>query len=267
MTNTRTRLFFAGRAGIFSIVCCLVAITFAFAQVSAAGTSTQTPAAASGRYQVVHGWPVLPAGEVLGPVAGVGVDSKDNVFVFRRGDRVALRSGDFDLTPIPRPTIWLFDGRTGAVLAQRGSKTFAMPHGLAVDRQDNVWLTDVAYHQVYKFTHDGHLLLTIGERGVPGSDEAHFNRPTDIAVAEDGSFYVSDGYRNSRVVKFAADGKFLFQWEKRVRAGRVRSAAWDRARSARACLRGRPDKCTGPNLRRAGHLSEGMEERGHRSAL
>ena len=177
--------------------------------------AAQEGAKTLGQYHVVHGWPQLPPGEILGPVAGVGVDSKDNVFVFRRGDRTAFPSGEFNLAPIPRPTVLLFDGRSGALLAQWGAKTFAMPHGLAVDRRDNVWLTDVAYHQVYKYSHDGRLLLTIGERGVPGSDEAHFNRPTDIAVAEDGSFYVSDGYRNSRVAKFAADGKFLFQWGKK----------------------------------------------------
>jgi peptidylamidoglycolate lyase len=87
-----------------------------------------------------------------------------------------------------------------------------MPHGVGVDRQDNVWLTDVALHQVYKFTHDGHLLLTLGERAVPGDDSAHFNQPTDVAVAADGSFYVSDGYVNSRVVQFAGDGRFVRQW-------------------------------------------------------
>jgi DNA-binding beta-propeller fold protein YncE len=87
-----------------------------------------------------------------------------------------------------------------------------MPHGLSIDGHDNVWLTDVALQQVYKFSPEGELLLTIGERGVAGNDERHFNRPTAVAVAGDGSFYVSDGYRNSRVIKFSADGKFLFQW-------------------------------------------------------
>ena len=87
-----------------------------------------------------------------------------------------------------------------------------MPHGLMVDDQDNVWLTDVALHQVFKFNPEGKLLLTIGEPGVPGNDKRHFNRPTDIAVLPDGSFYVSDGYRNTRVAKFAANGDFEFQW-------------------------------------------------------
>jgi peptidylamidoglycolate lyase len=87
-----------------------------------------------------------------------------------------------------------------------------MPHGLTIDGHDNVWLTDVALQQVYKFSHKGELLLTLGERGVAGDNEGHFNRPTAVAVAGDGSFYVSDGYKNTRVMKFSAGGKFLFQW-------------------------------------------------------
>lgn len=165
----------------------------------------------SGTYHVVHHWPVLPEGELLGAVAGVGVDSHDNVFVFRRAERLWL-SPELDTTPISRPPVLVFDGRTGRPLASWGEDRFAMPHGLAVDHEDNVWLTDVGLHQVYKCSHDGNLLLTLGERGVPGDDSAHFNCPTDVAAAPDGSFYVSDGYGNTRVMKFASDGRFLFQW-------------------------------------------------------
>jgi peptidylamidoglycolate lyase len=169
-------------------------------------------AKSSSTYQVVHGWPVLPSGESLGAVAGVGVNSHDNVFVFHRAGREWPASGVLDLKPIDGSTIAVFDGRSGVLLAQWGAKTFAMPHGLTVDREDNVWLTDVALQQVFKYSPDGKLLLTLGKRGVAGNDHTHFNRPTDVAAAPDGSFYVSDGYRNTRVLKFAADGKFLLQW-------------------------------------------------------
>jgi peptidylamidoglycolate lyase len=155
---------------------------------------------------------VLPEGQALDIVAGVGVDSHDNVVVVHRAGRASFSSGPVDTTPIVRPPVLVFDGRTGALLAEWGANTFAMPHGLAVDREDNIWLADVALHQVFKFTHGGRLLLKLGERGVPGDDRTHFNQPTDVAVATDGSFYVSDGYKNSRVVKFAADGRFLLQW-------------------------------------------------------
>ncbi len=163
-------------------------------------------------YRVVHGWPVLPEGEVLGSVGGVGVNSKGDVFVFHRAGRTWPKSNQLDLTPIARPTIDVFDGHTGVLIRRWGENLFAMPHGLTVDAHDTVWLTDVALQQVYHYSADGRLLLTLGERGVAGDDAAHFNRPTAVAVAKDGSFYVSDGYLNTRVMKFSADGKFLFQW-------------------------------------------------------
>lgn len=84
-----------------------------------------------------------------------------------------------------------------------------------MDKENNIWVTDVGWHQVFKFSHDGRLLLKLGEAKVPGQDSAHFNRPTDVAIASDGSFYVSDGYRNSRIVKFSPSGKYLFKWGKK----------------------------------------------------
>ncbi len=90
-----------------------------------------------------------------------------------------------------------------------------MPHGLTVDEENNVWVTDVALNQVFKFDHSGELLLRLGVAKIAGNDSAHFNLPTDIAIAHDGSFYVSDGYGNSRIVKFSKEGKYLFEWGKK----------------------------------------------------
>jgi peptidylamidoglycolate lyase len=168
--------------------------------------------AAPAGYHVVHGWPQLPEGRDLGEVSGVGVDADGKVFVFHRNDRSWPDSDRLSLDPITAPAVTVFDGRTGKILAEWGADTFAMPHGLTVDAEGNVWLTDVALQQVFKYSHDGKLLMTLGERGVAGNDSGHFDRPTKVAVAPDGSFYVSDGYRNTRVMKFTADGAFLFQW-------------------------------------------------------
>jgi peptidylamidoglycolate lyase len=93
-----------------------------------------------------------------------------------------------------------------------GANTFWMPHGLRTDRDDNIWVTDIGLHQVMKFSHDGNLLMTVGVKGEPGLDRKHFDKPTDIAFAPDGSVYVSDGYGNSRVVKLSAKGEFLLDW-------------------------------------------------------
>jgi peptidylamidoglycolate lyase len=164
------------------------------------------------RHEVVHGWPVLPEGMLLGQVSGVDLDSKGNVFVFRRAEAFWYSTTPTNPPPIKRPAVLLFDAKTGKQLAAWGENFFITPHGLTVDHEDNVWLTDVGRHQVFKFSHDGKPLLALGEKGVPRDDRSHFNKPTDVAVAPDGSFYVSDGYGNTRVIKFSRDGKFLLQW-------------------------------------------------------
>ena len=166
--------------------------------------------AAEPRHEVVKDWPVLPADHVLGLCAGVGVDSHDHVFVFHRRERVW--STPFPTEPIAATTVSIIDGKSGKLITSWGAGLFIMPHGLTIDREDNVWLTDVGLYQVFKFTPDGKLLLTLGERATPGADHSHFNLPTDVAVLQDGSFYVSDGYKNTRVVKFAADGRYEFEW-------------------------------------------------------
>src|SRR5262249_23653610 len=73
----------------------------------------------------------------------------------------------------------------------------------------------IGNHQVLKFDAEGKLLLTLGKKGEPGADRDHFDRPTDVAVAPEGDFYVSDGYGNSRVVYFSKEGKYLGQQGKK----------------------------------------------------
>lgn len=166
--------------------------------------------AAEPKFEVVSDWPSAPEGQSLGLCAGVGVDSNNHVFVFHRCGRVWATP--FPTEPIAEATVSVFDGPSGRLIRTWGANQFVMPHGLTIDHADNVWLTDVALQQVFKFTNDGQQLLALGVRGVAGSDHDHFNLPTDVAILRDGSFYVSDGYRNTRVVKFSADGRYEFEW-------------------------------------------------------
>jgi peptidylamidoglycolate lyase len=138
------------------------------------------------------------------------VDSHNHVFVFHRAGREW--SDPFPDDAIGPPTVIAFDGTTGEQVVEWGDNLFVMPHGLTVDDQDNLWVTDVGRHQIFKFTHDGDLLLSVGTDRSPGDDSTHFNLPTDVAVLPDGSFYVSDGYANTRVAKFSSTGQFEFQW-------------------------------------------------------
>jgi len=169
-----------------------------------------TMAAAQPKHEVVPGWPKLPEGHVLGLCAGVGVDAQNRVFVFHRSGR--KWSNPFPKEAIDAATVSVFEGATGRLLFSWGEGRFIMPHGLTVDPEGMLWLTDVGLHQVFRCTPEGKVLLTLGEAGVPGADHGHFNLPTDVAVLRDGSFYVSDGYKNSRVVKFTAGGEFDFEW-------------------------------------------------------
>ena len=141
----------------------------------------------------------LPAGWKLGRVSAVGVDSAGNVYVAQRGQKA--------------DPIIVFDA-SGKYLRSWGKGMFGAAHGLRLDKNDNVFVTDITTHQVMKFTKEGKVLFTLGTKGVSGNDEKTFNRPTDIAFALNGDFYVSDGYGNSRVLRFSPQGKYLMQWGK-----------------------------------------------------
>ena len=179
--------------------------------VSSGATVGNGGGGATGDYEVVHGWPVVPEGTLLGQVSGVGIDGHGDVSIFRRAERDWF-GGSLSTDRIAAATIMRFDGATGALVSAFGAAQFAMPHGLAIDANDHLWVTDVALHQVFELDETGSVLRSWGEAGVPGNDSTHFDKPTDVAVAEDGSFYVSDGYGNARIVKFDANGQFEFAW-------------------------------------------------------
>ena len=165
------------------------------------------------KYELVKDWPQLPTDFFLSAVSAVGVDNEQNIFMFQRTGREWTET--FPDSLISSNTVFLLDKDTGKILNSWGANLFIMPHGLSVDKEDNVWIADVGLHQIFKFSHEGDLLMTLGEAKIPGNDSLHFYLPTDIAVADDGSFYVSDGYGNSRIVKFSKEGKYLYEWGKR----------------------------------------------------
>ena len=165
--------------------------------------------APSPAYQEVKDWPRLPPAIQLGEVAGVDVDRRGHVFVFHRPGR-GFEPGATEL--LEQPAVLEIDEKTGALVSSWGARMFLVPHGITVDEGGNVWVTDVGLHQVFKFSHDGRLLLSLGTARVGGWDATHFNQPTDIAIESDGSFYVSDGYVNSRVARFDPRGRFLGEW-------------------------------------------------------
>jgi len=140
----------------------------------------------------------MPAGWKLGRVSSVAVDAEGQVYVFQRGAKAD-------------PLI-VFDAK-GRYLRSFGKGVFANPHAVRIGPDGHLWLTDTGLHQVLKFTRDGRPLLALGTKGVAGADAGAFNRPTDVAFSPSGDyFYVSDGYGNSRVVKFTREGKYVSEW-------------------------------------------------------
>ena len=161
-------------------------------------------------YSIVKNWPIVPEALVLGQVTGVDVNDSDEIVVFHRADRGWMDPMPDD--PIKLPTIFIFDSETGELVDYFGDNEFIMPHGLSIDRKNNIWITDVGAHQVKKFSSDGSLLLSIGEYGKSGQDIDHFARPTDVSFDTIGNVFVSDGYWNTRVIKFSEDGNYIAQW-------------------------------------------------------
>jgi DNA-binding beta-propeller fold protein YncE len=147
---------------------------------------------------VVPDFPQLPPALTLGAVSAAATDSKGNILAFHRGEHPIL----------------ILDSQ-GKLLRSFGDGLFTSAHGLRIDSDDNIWVTDNANHTVIKFSPDGVPLLKLGEKNVAGEDATHFNKPADIAFAANGDFYIADGYGNSRVVKFNKAGEFLKTWGKK----------------------------------------------------
>jgi len=143
-----------------------------------------------------NAWKQMPAGWVFGRVSAVSTDAQSNVYVLHRNTTI--------------DPVVVFDAN-GNYLRSWGKGGIGDPHGIRVDRDGNVWVVDRA-NAVLKYTSDGKLLQTWGTRGVKGNDDKTFNLPTDISWDSQGNFYVSDGYGNTRVVKFDKAGKFVMAW-------------------------------------------------------
>lgn len=149
-------------------------------------------------HHLVPNWAQLPRGWNFGECSGVAIDRDDNVWVFNRGAHPVIQ----------------FD-QSGKLLQAWTEVPVTAAHGLRVDRDGNVWTVDVAAHRVLKFTPSGHLLMMIGQvGGSPGTNDTRdgFNRPTNLAFAPNGDFFVSDGYANSRVVRYNKDGEHITHW-------------------------------------------------------
>jgi streptogramin lyase len=167
-------------------------------------------------YLTVEGWAKMPEGRTWGATSAVDV-APDGRSIW-----VGERCGANTCAGSILPAILRFD-ETGRLITSFGAGMFVFPHGFHVDPEGNVWLTDARGrdgkgHQVFKFSPEGKLLLTLGKAGVAGDGPDVFNQPSDVVVGPGGDIFVADGHdadSNARIVKFSKDGKFIKTWGKR----------------------------------------------------
>jgi hypothetical protein len=180
-----------------------------FAQAGAPANSQPNP------YRNVETWGKLPEGRTWGSTSAVDIGPDGSMWVAERcGANTCAGS---NLAPILQ-----FDP-AGKLLKSFGQGLFVFPHGIFVDKEGNVWITDAQGregkgHQVIKFSPEGRILLTLGKAGVAGDSPDTFNQPSDVVVAPNGDIFVADGHggnSNARIVKFSRDGKFIKTWGKK----------------------------------------------------
>jgi len=157
----------------------------------------------------------------IGQIGGISFQNNGNLLVFHRGKRSwtyssFLPGNKFNTLlygPIKESVLCLIDVETKRRIDSWGSNRFYMPHGLTVDFEGNIWLTDVGTHQVFKFNFEKNPfepLLVIGEELTSGNDESHFCKPTSVSISKiNGDIFVADGYCNSRIAQFDKNGKFI----------------------------------------------------------
>jgi sugar lactone lactonase YvrE len=209
----------------------LAALTASLLVLHATATA-QSPAATTptnggpNPYRTVEGWAKLTDGRTWGSTSGVDVDLDG------RSIWVAERCGTNSCVGSALPSVLKFD-ETGKLVRAFGAGLIQSPHGLTVDHEGNVWVTDCSCtraaagvvidssrpawgHQVFKFSPDGKLLMTLGKPG-GGRDTAYFWQPNDVVVAPNGDFFVAEGHSSTpgstaRVFKFKRDGTLIKSW-------------------------------------------------------
>lgn len=190
-------------------------------------------------YETVRNWGTLPPGRTWGSTGAVNID-RDGVsvwaiercgsFSWQTNGRVSCAGSNLD--PVIK-----FDA-SGKTMTTLGGGRFIFPHGLHIDRDGNVWVTDSRAateaelkqfpdakgkgHTVVKFSPEGKVLLTLGTPGVAGNPPESLNEPCDIITMPNGDILVSEGHSGqsnkpapttvSRISQFSSDGKFIRGW-------------------------------------------------------
>src|ERR1035438_7596701 len=194
-------------------VCLVAAVSVAIPLIRA--QADPPPNSQPNPYRAIENLLKMPDGRVWGSASGIAIAPNGNIWV-------AERCGANLCAGSPANPILLFDA-AGNLLRSFGGGVFVFPHGLTLDAEGNLWITDGRAAEgkgqlVFKFSPEGKLLLALGKAGVSGDGPDTFNQPSAVAIAPNGDIFVADGHggaSNARVVKFSKDGKFLKTWGKK----------------------------------------------------
>ena len=193
--------------------------------VAASGASAQT---LPNPYRLVENWAQIPTnlnGGKWGEVIGVKSGPDGSIWVLHRCFNVVPPGSATCVGRDDMPPIMKFDP-SGKLLESFGQGLLAFPHGFHIDGEGNIWVTDANNqatvlglsakgrgHQVFKLDPHGKVLLTLGKAGVAGKGHDTFDRPTDVAIGNNGDIFVTDGHsKNDRVIKFTKDGHYIKEW-------------------------------------------------------
>ena len=168
-------------------------------------------------YRTVRDWAKPPGGAPWAAVTAVEPAPDGGIYVIHRCFENSCAGRK-------EPPILKFD-KTGKLLKSWGESLFVFPHGATVDPQGNLWVTDARIengkgYQVFKFSPDGKILMTLGKAGVAGTEPGMFDEPTDVAIGNNGDIFITEGHSggtagNDRISKFSKDGKFIKTWGKK----------------------------------------------------
>lgn len=181
-------------------------------------------------YQTIRDWAKMPEGRSWGATGAIDVDRDGrSIWVAERCGPKPGAAWQSDIClGSDLPAVLKFDA-SGGVVTSFGAGMFVWPHGLHVDRDGNVWVTDARAptpellakyrddkakgHQVIKFSPEGKILLRLGQPGVAGDPPAALTEPVDVVTAPSGDIFVAEGHGGvGRISKFDRNGKFITSW-------------------------------------------------------
>jgi sugar lactone lactonase YvrE len=205
---------------------CAIAVVLALTIGAGAWAAASEPTnSLPNPYRAVENWAKMPEGRSWGSTSGVGIDPDGkSVWVAERCGTFAVPSASLSSGPLAChgsgfAPILKFDA-SGSLVKSFGAGLIVFPHGLTVDRDGNVWVTDLFARdgkgqQVLKFSPGGKVLMSLGKPGIAGDGPDVFNAPSAVAVAPNGDIFVADGHggnTNARIVKFRSDGRLIKSW-------------------------------------------------------